>query len=607
MPEPAGLRHRLLGRVTGRALGLRTKVLIALGLTLTVATGASLVVDRQITSSRVAEQGEALLRGSLAVVVQADADARAARLTALRFNAQRLQTLGSAVTDDRMALQQTTGDVRRSLGVDGVAITDGNGVVLAASGDAPVAHPLPTQGGGAPVLQGTPGGIALEIIAVRVEQDRWLAAVERVDDARAFELRRLIGREVALLHEGRVVGTTIAEADAVAEAVASAGAADPSRTPVVEVEGLGLVGVAPTVEDGQVAVISQPLLVGLDRNLASAGVVVFLVLLSIALVGGYAFVQRLIRPVAELADTAEAVGRGDPDRTFPTDADDEIGQLAKALEDMRGRLQQQVGIIAQQSAQLRQASQRLAHARDSERRRLARDLHDGAQQKLVMLRLRVGLLPAAAGEQEKAALAAEIDAVIAQLRETSQALYPSILADRGLTGALYSLAGVSAVGLHLDLRPDPLPRLAEPIEAGLYFMVAEALTNALKHARAHRLDVWVHIDPRCAEVLVSDDGVGFDIDRARDGAGLDNIRDRAAALGGLAVVDSRPDEGTAVAVVLPLTGDDPASVGRALQVEQHGGDAPVEVGGLTQPELLEDRARVLLDRAFAHHQGAGDR
>lgn len=591
MRRPARLVPRLL----------TTKVLVALGLTLAGATGVSLAVDMRVTANAIARESDVLLRGSLSVAQQALSDERSARQTALRFNAQTLQTAGLTEGTSRVRLQAAAGEVGRNLAVAGVAFATDDGRVLASAGAVPEeVGALDVATAAQPRYLRDPTGGLLEVIGVDVADDLWLVAASAVGDARAFALRRLIGEDVVLLHSGQAVGSTIIEHGAVEEAFRSAPG---DRSSIQRDDGPAVVGFAGIGPDAAVAVVAPPLLADLQRDLTSAGAVTFLVLLGAALLLGYVFVSRQTRPLTALAETAEAVGGGRADRRFPTDGDDEIGDLARALERMRTTLQEQVGIITAQSQALQGASTRIATARDLERRRLARDLHDGVQQQLVMLRMRAGMLTGDATADDLAGLARDIDEVIHRLRETSQTIYPSILADRGLTGALYSLAATSVIQMDVALRPDPLPRFAEAVEGGAYFMVAEAITNVVKHAEASIVRVVVDVDDVALTLLVADDGKGFSPSSAPEGAGVQNIRDRAAALGGRAGLRSVPGRGTAVAVVVPR---DAASVRAALQVEQDGRDPTVEVVGVPQAELLEDRVGVLLDGAFPDDQGVGD-
>lgn len=592
---------------SGRPRSLRTRVLLALGLTLAAASLVSMLVDRQITSTRVRAESQQLLANDLDVAARSLADDRGRLMTSLRFNAQSLQVDGVSQTTGPVDLQRMAGEVQRNLGVDGVLFASEEGTVLAEAGAAPASGSIGalTQGSAAvPRYVTGREGQVLEVLSVRVADGLWLTMVVAVDDARAFALRRLIGRDVVLLHDGAVVGSTIDERSLVRDALGDA--AQEGMVDAIEImrpEGTSLVGFAPVGADTWVAVVTPRLLEDLERSLTSAGVATFLAVLLVALVVGYAYLRRLTRPLTRLAETAEAVRRGDAGERFPTGGRDEIGELATTLENMRATLQEQVGIISRQSEELQGASQRIATVRDVERRRLARDLHDGVQQQLVMLRLRVRLLDGDVTPEELAEIGRSVEAVIEQLRETSQAIYPSILADRGLTGALYSLAATSPLPIDLALAPDPLPRFAEPVEGGVYFMVAEAITNCVKHADAQEVRVTVEVAGALLTLLVCDDGVGFEPAVRTRGSGVQNLRDRAAALGGLAGIRSEPGVGTAVAVVVPLG---PESVVGALEEEQHRRDTPVEVVGVAQAQLLEDGVGVLLDRAFADDECVGD-
>ena len=160
-------------------------------------------------------------------------------------------------------------------------------------------------------------------------------------------------------------------------------------------------------------------------------------------------------------------------------------------------------------------------AQDEERQRLSRDLHDGIQQQLVVLRMQVGMLQDGIGpdgdDPTRAydALGAELDRVIEQLREVTHNLYPSILVDRGLTAALHSYVGRLPLTTVVTCEPEDFPRLAPEIESGAYFLLGEAVTNALKHARATRIDIGLRLADGWLEVTVADDGVGFDPDQGR--------------------------------------------------------------------------------------------
>jgi len=201
-------------------------------------------------------------------------------------------------------------------------------------------------------------------------------------------------------------------------------------------------------------------------------------------------------------------------------------------------------------------------ARDDERRRLARDLHDGIQQQLVVMRMRLGLGAGPSDGPEEAALladlTAQVDRTIEGLREVSQDLYPAILRDRGLAAAVRSYAGRLPLESTLSLTPEPLPRLAPDVESAAYFLLCEAVTNALKHSEAGELAVTLAVDDGHLRVGVADDGRGFDTSTGVRHGGLLHMEDRVRSFGGLLRIDSTPGQGTSVVATFPLSRADGA-------------------------------------------------
>jgi signal transduction histidine kinase len=197
---------------------------------------------------------------------------------------------------------------------------------------------------------------------------------------------------------------------------------------------------------------------------------------------------------------------------------------------------------------LAESRARLAAAGDEERRRIARDLHDGVQSRLVAVALRAGRLaadPVAAPEvvREAHALRTETEATLDELRGLVQGVMPALLVERGLGAATEDLVDRLPVPAELELvaTDDGLP---EQVETTAYFVVAEAVTNAVKHADASRLHVRVAREGDLLAVEVRDDGRG-------GAAGLDRLRDRVDAHGGRLLVDSEPGAGTRVRAELP--------------------------------------------------------
>ena len=209
---------------------------------------------------------------------------------------------------------------------------------------------------------------------------------------------------------------------------------------------------------------------------------------------------------------------------------------------------------AEARRELRASRSRLVQASDEERRRLEQNLHGGAQQRLVSMRLALRLAreklesdPALSAELLESARG-ELDSALGELRELAQGLHPGILSEGGLGAALEALAERSPV--RVLVAGTPAEELPEPLEIAAYYVVAEALTNAVKHAEPTSVTVSVSRDEDDVVVTVRDDGRGG-ADPAR-GSGIVGLRDRAEALGGTLEVESPPDGGTVVRAVLPL-------------------------------------------------------
>jgi signal transduction histidine kinase len=200
---------------------------------------------------------------------------------------------------------------------------------------------------------------------------------------------------------------------------------------------------------------------------------------------------------------------------------------------------------------------RVIAAGDETRRRIERDLHDGAQQQLVTLAL--GLRSAEdripAGLEDLRAevghFADRLTSVIDELREMSRGIHPAVLAEGGLSPAVEALALRSPVPVRLDVRSEH--RLPHAIEVAAYYVVSEALTNAAKHAAASRVDIDLHVEEETLFISVVDDGVGGA--DPTGGSGLIGLKDRVEALGGAIDVASPSGEGTRLDVEIPLPGN----------------------------------------------------
>jgi signal transduction histidine kinase len=210
---------------------------------------------------------------------------------------------------------------------------------------------------------------------------------------------------------------------------------------------------------------------------------------------------------------------------------------------------------AESRAEIAASRARVVAAADETRRRIERDLHDGAQQRLVSLGLELRAaqaeVPPALGglEGELANVAEGLASVQHELREFARGIHPAILGEGGLGPALKTLARRSAIPVQLEMRSEA--RLAERVEVAAYYIVSEALTNAAKHAHASVVNIEVEADDRDVRVWIRDDGAGG-ADPAR-GSGLLGLKDRVEALGGTIAIRSPIGAGTSLDVKLPLS------------------------------------------------------
>lgn len=291
--------------------------------------------------------------------------------------------------------------------------------------------------------------------------------------------------------------------------------------------------------------------------------------------------QRMARVLAEGTGAARAEvwvagrraasfggGEGDEHRVDVSHQGEQLGSLLvvkrrgepltgheeKLLHDLAaqaGLVLRNVGLTQQlllRLEQLRASRQRLVRAQDEERRRLERDLHDGAQQHLVALKLQLALARSAPTPEVLAELEARADEALKTMRELARGIYPPLLQDRGLSAALEAQARRASIPV--EVSSAGLDRYPQEVEAAIYFCVLESLQNVQKHSSASRAQVELAERDGLLTFEVRDDGVGFSA--PPDGSGLTNLRDRLEALGGDLRVVSAPGQGTTVAGAVPV-------------------------------------------------------
>jgi signal transduction histidine kinase len=211
-------------------------------------------------------------------------------------------------------------------------------------------------------------------------------------------------------------------------------------------------------------------------------------------------------------------------------------------------------LLAARVAQLEESRERVVDAAEAERRRIERDLHDGAQQRLVALAMELGRAKAKFSDDVEAAAVlvdqahAEAKAALVELRDLVRGVHPPVLTDRGLDAALSGL--IARCPVPVDLRVDVPVRPKASVEAVAYFVVAESLTNIAKHSRASHASVVVegHGFPGTLNLVISDDGIGG---ADPDGAGLSGLADRVSGVDGTLSVESPSGGPTIISAVLP--------------------------------------------------------
>jgi signal transduction histidine kinase len=221
---------------------------------------------------------------------------------------------------------------------------------------------------------------------------------------------------------------------------------------------------------------------------------------------------------------------------------------------LTAQLRSRLADISRRSTELSASRERLAQVQDAERRRLERDIHDGAQQHLVALvvNLRLAQTLLARSPERAAALLAGLEVAVGTaertLTELARGVYPAVLAEHGVAAALADVSVPAPTVLRVV---GVLPRYDDDVEAAMYFCCLEAVQNAVKHAAASSVVVDLSADDDGLRFAVTDDGVGFDAGAGTTGTGLVGMADRLCALGGHLRVSSTPGAGTIVAGSLP--------------------------------------------------------
>ena len=300
------------------------------------------------------------------------------------------------------------------------------------------------------------------------------------------------------------------------------------------------------------------LTVGGFVDLADSGALRLTLVIAIALVtvaaAGLVFLvitRSTLDPLDDLLAATRRVRGGDITTKVPVVTADDLGLLAESfnrmLEDLR-----------RHEDELRASRARVVAAAADERRRVERDLHDGAQQHLVVLGLKLGMVERSAAADPQAVgplieeLRADLDHALGELRDLAHGIYPPLLDNEGLPGALGEAVQRAAIPATLEC--DGAGRYPREIEAAVYFCCLEALQNAAKHAgEGARATVELGERDGALRFAIVDDGRGFDPAAVDGSAGVQNMADRIGALGGGLEVSSAPGQGTRVCGTVPLS------------------------------------------------------
>jgi signal transduction histidine kinase len=282
--------------------------------------------------------------------------------------------------------------------------------------------------------------------------------------------------------------------------------------------------------------------------------------------------RRAPMRVSAIADAGELLGmvvisRRPGAARYDRDDDDALAGSCRLLgaivrnRQLNFALEESLADLQRTNAELQASRLRIVSAADAERRRIERDLHDGAQQHLLALAVTIGLVREMITDGEPTGeitalldqLRADVRLTILQVRELAQGVYPALLMDSGLEPALRTAAGRSPLVVHVEA--SGVRRYPPDLEAALYFCTLEALQNAAKHASG--ADVTVRVDDLGDRVRISvaDTGPGFDVTTPAAGMGRTTMADRVGALGGTVRWDSTPGSGTTVLVEAPVDHD----------------------------------------------------
>jgi signal transduction histidine kinase len=311
-------------------------------------------------------------------------------------------------------------------------------------------------------------------------------------------------------------------------------------------------------------------------------------------------------PVRHGDELLGAISLSKPREEALTSAEDSLLQHLASQASLVMRNAQLTAELRATIDELLASRRRLVGAQDAERRRIERNLHDGAQQQLIALAIQLGLLAESADDPELVRqavpdLKAQLSTALDDLRALARGIYPPLLAEQGLVMALRTQAARSPVPVVLEA--DQVGRYRQDAESTVYFCTLEALQNVAKHARASQAIIRLSGSGDTLEFSVSDDGTGFAITATGYGSGLQGMSDRLAALGGTLAVRSHPGQGTTITGRLPARSG--SGGGDRADHVQPGGPAGGPDPGQDAGERAQDQEQDQLQRRRREHSHRG--
>jgi signal transduction histidine kinase len=401
--------------------------------------------------------------------------------------------------------------------------------------------------------------IALTLLCVGLPLD--LLAITTVSDTEPAMVALLVLAVAVVAVLGASIGTFALQL--VTRPLLRDLAGELDRAPIVPAESSVrrklLVAVPAIAICGAVGAVVLTLPVGTAWNDALARALLA-VALTLALTGPATFLlaHSTLRPLDDLLEATHRLGRADFSTHVPEISADEYGTLARSMNDAMAGLEEGQRLASANARLLedvRESRARIVSASDAARRRVERNIHDGAQQRMTALILELRLLEDAAEGAHEPSIAAmarhareSLNLALNEIRELARGLHPAVLVTDGLLPAVEQLVALAPLPVEVDI---PQIRFPETLEATAFYVASEGLANVAKHAHASSASVSARVNQTDLVVKVADDGVGG----ATPGpcSGLAGLADRVAALDGRLEVESPPGGGTLLTVSLPLT------------------------------------------------------